>query len=78
MGTIFALTYTILTMGYSEVQLYHIWEVKWRREFKEFLIENWNRMLDDYKTQLDREKVQPLKLIDAINSINEAIQFTIE
>ena len=35
-------------------------------------------MLDDYNTQLDREKVQPLKLTDAIYSINEAIQFTVE
>ena len=65
MGTIFAPTYTTLTMGYSEVQLYHIQEAKWGRGFKEFLIENWNRILDDYKnltTQGESKTTETIKL----------------
>ena len=64
MSAIFAPTYVILTMGYFEVHLNDICEVKWGSELEEFFIENWSIILGDYK------------LFDTINSNNEAIQFT--
>ena len=65
MGTIFSPTYTALTMGYSEVQLYHIQEVQWGHGFKEFLVENWNRFFDDCKnltTQGESTTTETIKL----------------
>ena len=45
MGTIFAPTYATLTMGYFEVHFYNICELKWGKEFHEFILENWNIVL---------------------------------
>ena len=40
MGTIFAPTYATLTMGYFEVDFYNTCELKWGKEFQEFILEN--------------------------------------
>ena len=53
MGTIFAPTYATLTMGYFEVHFYNICELKWGKEFQEFILENWSRSLDDCQTPLN-------------------------
>ena len=45
MGTKFAATYPNLTMGYFQVQVHDIFEVKWESKFKEFLIEKILRQL---------------------------------
>ena len=78
MCTISAPTYATLTVGYIEVYFYDIYKVKWGSEFKEFPIGNWSRFSNDCETPLDRKKVQSQELIDTINSINEAIPFTME
>ena len=76
-GTIFSPTYATITMWYFEVHFYNIWELKWRKEFQELILENWNRFLDDCKTPLDKNK-EPEKLLETLNSVNKAIQFSIE
>lgn len=48
MGTKFAATYPNLTMGYFQVQVHDIFEVKWESKFKEFLIEKILRQLWNY------------------------------
>ena len=78
MGTIFAPTYVTLTMGYFEVRFYNICELKWGKEFQEFILENWSRFLDDCQTPLDKNKVKPDELLETLNSVNKAIQFTME
>ena len=78
MGTIFAPTYATLTMGYFEFYFYNICELKWGKEFQEFILENWSRFLDDCQTPLDKDNVKPEELLETLNSVNEAIQFTME
>ena len=50
MGTIFAPTYATLTMEYFEFHFYNICELKWGKEFQEFILENWSCFLDDCQT----------------------------
>ena len=42
------------------------------------ILENWSRLLDDCQTTLNKNKVKPEELLETLNSVNEAIQFTIE
>ena len=63
MGTIFARTYVTLTMGYFEVHFYNNCELKWEKEFEEFILQNWNRFLDDCQTPLDKNKVKTWRVI---------------
>ena len=65
-------------MGYFEVHFYNICELKWGKEFQEFILENWSRFLGDCQTPLDKNMVKPEKLLETLNSVNEAIQFTME
>ena len=53
MGPVFAPTYATLTMGYFEVHFYNICELKWGKEFQEFIVEYWSAFLDDCQTPLD-------------------------
>ena len=78
MGTIFAPTYASLTMGFFEIKLYRICEIKWGNEFCNFLKENWSRYLDDCETPLNKNIITPAELLETINTINPAIQFTME
>ena len=78
MGTIFAPTYTTLRIGYFEVYLFDICEVKWGIEFKSFVTENWSRFIDYCETLLDREKVQSQEVLDIIDSIKKSIPFIIK
>ena len=77
-NTIFTPTYPILTMGYFDVYFYNIFELKWGKEIKEFILENWSCFLDDCQTPLDKNKVKPKELLETLNSFNEAIWFTME
>ena len=78
MGTIFVSAYAISTMEYFEVHFYNICNLKWGKEFQEFIKENWSRFLDDCQTALDKNKVKPQELLETLNSVNEAIQFIME
>ena len=78
MGTIFAPTYATLTMGYFEVHFYNICGLKWRKEFQAIILENWSRFLDDCQAPLNKNTVKPEELLETLNSVNEAIQFTLE
>ena len=78
MGTIFAPTYVTLTMGYFEFHFYNICELKLGKEFREFILENWSRFLDECQTPLDKNKVKPEQLLGTLNPVNEAVQFTME
>ena len=71
-------TYTTLTMGYFEVHFYDICELKWGKEFKEFILENWGRFLDERQTPLDKNTIKPEELLGTFYSVNEAIEFTME
>ena len=42
------------------------------------ILENWSRFLDDCQTTLDKNKVKPEELLETLNSVNEAIQSTME
>ena len=77
-GKGFAPTCATLTMGYFEFHFYNICKLKWGKEFQEFVLENWSRFLDDCQTPLDKNKVKPEELLETLNSVNEAIQFTME
>ena len=65
-------------MGYFEVHFYNIWELRWGKEFKEFILENYSRFLDDCQTSLDKNKVKPEELLETLNSVKEAIQLTMK
>ena len=47
-------------------------------KFQEFILENWSRFLNDCQTPLDKNKVKPQEVLQTLNSVNEAIQFTVE
>ena len=42
------------------------------------MLQNWSRFLDGCQTPLDKNKVKPQELLEALNSVNKAIQFTME
>ena len=69
MDTIFAPTYPTSTKGYCEVHFYNIWELKWGREFPEFILENWSCFLDSCQAPLNKNNVKPQELLDTLNSI---------
>ena len=76
--TIFAPIYVTIAMGYFEVQFYNICEVKWGREFQEFILQNWSRFLDDSQTPSDKNNVKPAELLVTLDSINKTIQFILK
>ena len=71
-------THATSTIGYFGVHFYNICELKWGKEFQEFILENWSLFLDDCHTPLNKNKVKPKELLETLNSVNEAIQLTIE
>ena len=75
MGPVFA-----PTLGYFdfEVHFYNICELKWGKEFQEFIVEYWSGFLDDCQTPLDQNTVKPEELLETLNSVIKAIQFTME
>ena len=75
MSTIFAPTYATLTMEYFEVHFCNICELKWGKEFQELILSSF---LGGCQTPLDKSKVKPEELLEALNSVKEAIQFTME
>ena len=78
MGTTFVPACATLTMGNFEVHFYNICELKWGKEFQEFILEDWSHFLVDCQTPLDKNKVKPEELFETSNSVKESIQFTTE
>ena len=78
MGTIFATTCATLSMGFHEIELYAIIRNKFTLPASNYFEQNWKRFLDDYFIFLRLSLIKPNKLLDFLNNINPAIQFTIE
>ena len=78
MGSIFAPTYAGLVIGYLEIKLYAICEIKWGAAISKFIYENWSRFLDDCEILLDKSIVKPEELLEVLNSINFHIKFTMD
>ena len=78
MGTIFAPTYATLNMGYFELIFHRICINKFRKTLGQFILENWCRFLDDYKTLLHKIKTDSSRLLEILNSINPSIKFAME
>ena len=78
MGTIFAPTYATLTMGYHEEKLYTIIRNKFNDSQSRCFEKNWKRFLDDCFIYLSESFMKPKDLLNILNNINPAIQFTVE
>ena len=78
MGTIFALIYAMLSMGYFELTFYWVWINEFSEMLGLFIFENWCKFLDDCKTTLYKTKIDPNRLLEILNSINHSIKFTME
>ena len=78
MGSIFAPTYAGLVIGYLEIKLYAICEIRWGATISKFIYENWSRFLDDCEILLDKSVVKPEELLEVLNSINVYIKFTMD
>ena len=57
---------------------YDLCRDKFGEDFGNFIFENWNRFLDDFKTLLEESKIDRDYLLSIFNSINPSIQFTME
>ena len=57
---------------------YDLCRDKFGEDFGNFIFENWNRFLDDFKTLLEENKINRDYLLSIFNSINPSIQFTME
>ena len=78
MGTIFAPTYATLSMGFHEIELHAIMRNKFTLPVSNYFEQNWKRFLDDCFIFLRLSLIKPNELLDVLNNINRAIQFTME
>ena len=78
MGTIFAPTYATLLMAFHEIELYAIIRNKFTLPVSNYFEQNWKRFLDDCFIFLRLSLIKPNELLDVLNNINPAIQFTME
>ena len=78
MGTIFAPTYATLSMGFHEIELYAIIRNKFTLPVSNYFEQNWKRFLDDCFIFLKLSLIKPNELLEVLNNINPAIQFTME
>ena len=78
MGTIFALTYSTLSMGFHEIELYTIIRNKFTPPVSNNFEQNWKRFLGDCFIFLRLSLIKPNELLDNLNKINPAIQLAIE
>ena len=86
MGTIFAPTYATLwamgtmgyTIGFHEIELYAIIRNKFTLPVSNYFEQNWKRFLDDCFIFLRLSVIKPNELLEFLNNINPAIQFTME
>ena len=78
MGTIFAPTYTTLSIGFNEVELYAIIRNKFTLPVSNYFEQNWKRFSDDCYVFLRLSLIKPNELLDVLNNINPAIQLIME
>ena len=78
MGTVFASTYTNLSMGYYEIKLYDLIELNYNLDIRQYFVENWKRLLGDYKILLKTDHMKPDDLLTILNFVNNDIQFSME
>ncbi|OOY72080.1 GIY-YIG nuclease family protein [Solemya velum gill symbiont] len=78
MGTKVAPTYANLVMGYLEYKLYEKVKDEFDDDFKQYILEQWKRFLDDCFIFWKKSK-EDLHLFHSIlNSLHESIQFTMD
>ena len=78
MGSIFAPNYAGLTVGYLEIKVYSICELKWGNIIASYIKENWYRFIDDCEIPLNKREIDPVEFLNILNSVNDKIQFTME
>ena len=78
MGTVFASTYTKLSMRYHEVKLYDLIELNYNLDIRQYFVENWKRFLDDCEVLLKTDLIKPDDLLTILDSVNNDIQFSME
>ena len=78
MGKIFAHTYATLSISFHEIELYAIIRNKFTISVSKYFEQNWKGFLDDCFIFLTLSLIKPNKLLDVLNNINPAIQFTME
>ena len=78
MGTIVALTYATLVMGYLELQFYERCKNEFGENNVKHIEENCHRLLDDCYKALDANYINPFKLFGILNNIHDNIKFTME
>ena len=78
MGTIFAPTYATFSIGFHEIELYTIIKNKFTLSVSNYFEQNWERFLDDCFIFLRLSLLKPNELLNVLNNINPAIQFTME
>ena len=78
MGTIFAPLYATLSMGVREIELYPIIRNKFTLPVSNYIEQNWKRFLDVCFIFLRLSLIKPNKMLEVLNNINPAIQFTME
>ena len=66
MGTIFAPTYTTLSIGYFEIKLYNVCNFKYGELLAEYIKENLDHFFDDYEV-LRRSQISPEELLLTLN-----------
>ena len=79
MGTIVAPTYANLVVGFLEIKLYTIIEVKYGPDKRLEFEEEWFRFLDDCEILLDQlNLMSATELLQILNELNEFVKFTME
>ena len=74
MGTVFAPNYENLNMEYHESKFHNLIEFNYNLEIRQYFVENWKRwwLWNTY------QDITPDDLLAILNSINNAIQFSME
>ena len=78
MGTVFAPTYANLRMSYLEIKLYDLIEFNYNLDIRQYLVENWKKLIDDCEILLKADLIKPDDLLTILNSVNNDIQFSNE
>ena len=79
MGTIVAPTYANLVVGFLEIKLYTIIEVKYGPDKRLEFEEEWFRFLDDCEILLDQlNLMSATELLQILNELNKFVKFTME
>ena len=78
MATIFAPTYATLLIAFHEIELYAIIRNKFTLPVSNYFEQNWKRFLDEGFIFLRLSLIKPNELLDVLNNISPAIQFTME